>query len=136
MELTASSSTNIYTLFNSNISLTARWTGANFVSETDDRIIIQFPTDYDLDRVNSTVTCNSGILSETTTDPCTLQNNRVEINAFSTTVDTTLLTSFTVDVNGIKNPDEEGNKYYVEFLIFDTGTKQIVAKTLSNLNVV
>mmetsp|Transcript_8336 Transcript_8336/g.1108 ORF Transcript_8336/g.1108 Transcript_8336/m.1108 type:complete len:195 (-) Transcript_8336:1629-2213(-) len=118
------------------MTLTARWAAATFASETDDRIILQFPTNYDLDRVKDSLTCDSDVLSETESDSCTVKTNRIEINAFSSTVDTTLVTSFTVDVNGIKNPSEEGNTFYIEFMIYDAGTKTILAKTLSNLNVI
>ena len=64
--------TSKYTGYISNMSINAT-TAAAINGADADRIIVDFPADYNIDFVASTLTCDSVNLSTTAADACTVQ---------------------------------------------------------------
>lgn len=132
MSLWNVTTTSAYSLYNSAVAFTANTTVTR-AGKDSDLIYLDFPSPYDFTFVKSSVTCDSLLLNQTTTDQCTLTNNRFAVKAYSSSIDNSYNPVVGIKVSGIENPDLIGQTEYVRMTVYDSVNRTIVASTYPNL---
>lgn len=125
----SSTSTNIQQLVDMTMTAT---TTVTYTSSVDDKLLIDFPEDYDISLTADSLTCDSKILTETTTDVCEVENNRIVLKAFSSVA--TALQVFPLVVNSIENPAVVGGARYPTLYLYKSSSDSVIARTYTNLN--
>ena len=114
--------------YSSSISL--RTQTGSIKSVLGDQWSLVFPPAYVMDYVAGQVTCDSS-QTVSPTDLCTYYENQIHINGFE---NETTISNVTVSVQGLENPRTLGELPFVVMSWSRPSTRQVVAKTASNLN--
>lgn len=95
-----------------------------------DQWSLVFPPAYVMDYVAGQVVCDSSQTSNPT-DQCTYYENQININGFE---NVTSISNVTISVQGLENPRTLGELPYIVTAWRRPSTRQVIAKTTSNLN--
>ena len=125
--------TSKYTGYISNMSINAT-TAAAINGADADRIIVDFPADYNIDFVASTLTCDSVNLSTTAADACTVQQNRILINGYETATDHSAQLYASIGFTGLENPEDSGDAAWPSIAVFESSSQKILSRSYPNTN--
>lgn len=106
----------------------------SFVADTNDKIFIDFPIDYNLMFVGKKIICSTELNSDKESKTCSYEPNRVKILAFNDGISTSGLENYTMYLVNIENPSAEQPARFISASFYADSSKQIVYKSYDNLN--